>query len=462
MPRWNALFSHRIVAGTLVGYYGQFVQLGVQLISLPVFTAHWGLAGYGTWLILFTIPSSLGLADFGLSAAGGNTMTAAATRGEFARARAIYGSLRLITLVTGAGIAGAVMLVLLVIRPHSLDFAAAATGGHAAQTAWLMLGYGFISLVNESPIAASRAVDAFAPTMAIHCTIILVEAICALTTAILGYGPTSVAWAYFLARLAGSVALNLYVISRAGWMRHVPWRLDRAELRELFAPAMAALVLPGANAVTIQGAVIVIGAIGGPAAVPAFTAVRTLSRTALQFAFRLNFASMPRFTVLAASDDRAGMERLVLLNLVFTAALVVPAAIGILALGQMFIAIWTHGLVHPSFVLLALMVAAMLLNAGWVPLSNLIMSINHHAGFAYFFLVSGALAIGLGGLLVQRIGIVGMAGALVLQEAAMVSCVWRLGYRLRVIPKGVVAAAWRYGTALPGQWRQEPGTGNTL
>jgi O-antigen/teichoic acid export membrane protein len=445
--------SHRIVAGTLVGYYGQFIQLGVQLISLPVFTAHWGLAGYGTWLILFTIPSSLGLADLGLSSAGGNTMTTAATRGEFARARAIYASLRLITLATGAVIAGAVALVLLVIRPHSLDFAAAATHGRAAETAWLLLGYGFLSLVGASPIAASRAVDAYASTIAIQQTTILAEAICGMATAIFGYGPTAVAWAYLLARLVGTLALNLHVISRASWLRRVPWRLDRAELRELFAPAMAALVLPGANALTIQGAVVVIGAVSGPAAVPAFTAVRTLSRTALQFAFRLNFASMPRYTVLAATDDRAGMDRLVLLNLVTTALLVVPAAALILALGRPFIAIWTHHLVHPSFLLLALMVAAMLLDAAWVPLSNLIMAINHHAGFSYFFLASGALAIGIGALLQQRIGTIGMVGALVLQEAAMVHCVWRLGYRVGVIPRGVIAASWDYGRELLGQLR---------
>ena len=418
MPRWSALISHRLVAGTLVGYYGQFVQLGVQLISLPVFTAHWGLAGYGTWLILFTIPSSLGLADLGLSSAGGNTMTTAATRGEFARARAIYASLRLITLLTGAAIAGAVMVVLLVVRPHALDFAQGATGGRAAETAWLLLGYGFLSLVKASPIAASRAVDAYASTIGITQSIVLAEAVCAMATAMLGYGPTAVAWAYFLARLAGTLVLHRYVVSRADWLRRVPWQLDRAELRELFAPAMAALVLPVANAVTIQGAVVVIGAISGPAAVPAFTAVRTLSRTALQFAFRLNFATMPRYTVLAASDDRAGMDRLVLLNLVTTALLVIPAAVVILALGQPFIAIWTHRLVHPSFPLLALMVAAMLLNAAWVPLSNLIMSINHHAGFSYFFLVSGALAIGIGALLQARIGTIGMVCALVLQEAA--------------------------------------------
>lgn len=453
MPRWNALFSHRIVAGTLVGYYGQLIQLGVQLLSLPVFTARWGLAGYGTWLLLFTIPSSLGLADLGLSSAGGNTMTAAAARGEFARARAIYASLRLITLVTGAVIAGGTVLVMLVIRPHSLDFAQAATGGHATQTAYLLLGYGFLSLVNASPIAASRAVDAYASTIALYQTVILVEAVCAIIMALLGHGLVAVAGAYFLARLVGTVALNLYVISRASWLQKVPWRLDRAELRELFAPAMAALVLPGANAITIQGAVVVIGTISGPAAVPAFTAVRTLSRTALQFAFRLNFASMPRYTVLAARGDRHGMDRLVMLNIVTTAVMVVPAALGMLLLGQFFIAIWTHGLVHPSFLLLALMVTVMLLNAAWMPLSNLIMSVNHHAGFSYFFLCSGAVAIGVGALLQQRIGMVGMVGALVLQEAAMVNCVWRLGTRVGVIPRGVVGASWHYAGTLLRQLR---------
>jgi O-antigen/teichoic acid export membrane protein len=450
MPRISALFSHRIVAGTLAGYYGQFIQLAIQLLSLPILTAHWGLAGYGTWLILFTIPASLGLADLGLSAAGGNTMAAAATRGEIPRARAIYASLRVITLTTGVVIAGAVLVVLFVIRPRSLDFAQAVTGGRAHETVCLLLGYGFLSLINACPIAASRSIDAFASTIAIDQSIVLVEATCALTTALLGFGPADVARAYFLARLGGSIVLNLYVISRAEWLQHVPWKLDFAELRQLFGPAMAAMILPGAYAITVQGAVVAIGAVSGPAAVPVFTAVRTLSRTALQFAFRVNFATMPRYTVLAASHDRAGMDRLVMLNLVVTALLVVPAAVVILALGIPFIAIWTHHVVHPSFLLLALMVAAMLLNAAWVPLSNLILSVNHHGGFTYFFLLSAALTIGLGTVLQHRLGTIGMVAALVLQEAAMVGWVWRLGRRIGVIPRGAIAAAWTYGQYLLG------------
>jgi O-antigen/teichoic acid export membrane protein len=230
-------------------------------------------------------------------------------------------------------------------------------------------------------------------------------------------------------------------------------------LRALLAPAMAALVLPGAYAVTVQGTVVVIGAISGPAAVPAFTAVRTLSRTALQFAFRLNFASMTRYAQLSATDDHDAKERLVLLNLVATALMVVPAAVVMLALGQPIIAIWTHGLVHPSFLLLALMVAAMLLNAAWVPLSNLIMSINHHAGFTYFFLIAAVLAVAIGALLQQRIGTIGMVAALVLQEAAMIVCVWRLGYRLGVVPRHATTAAWHYGLELAGRLRGQEKVG---
>ena len=459
VARLRPLFAHRIIAGTLAGYYGQFIQLAVQLVALPVFTAHWGLAGYGTWLILFTIPSSLALADLGLSAAGGSTMTAAAARGEFARARAIYASLRLITLTTGALIIGGIALVLLVIRPHSLDFAAAATHGHAVETAWLLLGYGFLALINASPIAASLAADAYASTITIQQSIVLLEAICALAAAIFGAGPTGVAWAYFLARLAGTLALNLYVFTRAAWLQHVPWRIYPHELRKLIAPALAALVLPGAYTLIIQGAVVVIGWVSGPATVPAFTAVRTLSRTGLQFAFRLNFASMTRYTRLYAMQDRDAMDRLVLLNLIGTALFVVPAAVGILLLGQPIIAIWTHGLVHPSLLLLALMAAAMLLDAAWVPLSNLIMAINRHAGFTYFFVISAALAIGLGALLQRRWGINGMAGALVLQEAAMVVCVWRLAARIGVLPQGVGPAAWRYGAELLRRLRANYGMG---
>jgi hypothetical protein len=44
MPRWNALFSHRIPTGALAGYCGQFVKLRVQPVSLLVFTAHRGRA----------------------------------------------------------------------------------------------------------------------------------------------------------------------------------------------------------------------------------------------------------------------------------------------------------------------------------------------------------------------------------------------------------------------------------
>lgn len=96
---------------------------------------------------------------------------------------------------------------------------------------------------------------------------------------------------------------------------------------------------------------VAIGAVGGPAAVPAFSVVRTLSRTELQFVFPFNVASMPRYTVFVAQENRERASQLVLLNLGVAAFMVIPAALGLLLLGQPFVELWTGGLVVLSWLI---------------------------------------------------------------------------------------------------------------
>jgi O-antigen/teichoic acid export membrane protein len=439
---WKSLTSTRLAQGTFVGIYGQFIQLAVQLVSVPVMSTHWGLEGYGVWLILFTVPSMLAMADLGLTTAGANSMIAAIARGETVLAARIYSASRWATFATGGLIVGLIALFVTVIHPGALDFAQTATHGRAIETAAMLLVYGLLAVQNGISLAAFRAADAFASSGMLFQTIILAEAACAIAVAFAGGGLEDVALAYMLTRAAGTVMLTLSLRRTAPWLRDADWGLHMPELRKLFAPATAALVLPVAYAVTLQGAVMAIGAIGGPAAVPAFTTVRTLSRTTLQFAFRLNTASMPRYTVVAAHQDRPRMAQLVLINLLVPAGLLIPAAIGMLIFGLPFIRIWTGGIVHPSFGLLALMVGGMLLNGAWVPISNLIMAVNRHGSFTYFFLAASLACVGLGAALAQTSGALGMAWALLLLEILMVVWVWRLALQLDIVERHALTAAW--------------------
>ena len=49
----------RLAQGTAVGFYGLAMQLVVQLLSVPVLTHSWGLAGYGAWVLLYSVPALL-------------------------------------------------------------------------------------------------------------------------------------------------------------------------------------------------------------------------------------------------------------------------------------------------------------------------------------------------------------------------------------------------------------------
>ena len=77
------------------------------------------------------------------------------------------------------------------------------------------------------------------------------------------------------------------------------------------------------------------------------------------------------------------------------------AALGLQLLGQPFAHLWTEELVEPSSALLAVMVAA---DAVWGPLSNLLLAVNRHTGFSYYFLHALVVSVAAGALLVGQMG----------------------------------------------------------
>ncbi|MFM5895061.1 MAG: lipopolysaccharide biosynthesis protein [Novosphingobium sp.] len=425
----------RLAQGTAAGIFGLGIQLAIQLVSVPVLTRSWGLAGYGVWVLLYSVPALLAMADLGLTSAGTSAMTRAVAQGDQARAARIMMALRVITLATGLVLLGAASLVVLLVFPHALDFGAVLPRDEARLTALSLALYGFLALFNGVTIAGFVSTDAFAKGGFLYQTVIMIEALAALAVAASGGTQAEVALAFLVMRLIGTAVQSLALRRHAPWLRSADWRIDRDEVRTLIRPALAALVLPGAQAIGIQGSVMAIGAFGGPAAIPAFSVVRTLSRTALQFAFRFNIAAMPRYNVYVSHHDEARANQLLVLNLGVMAVLVIPAALGLLLLGRPFIQLWTGGMVVPGMALLAVMVATMLADAVWGPLSNLILAINRHASFTYFFLAASVVCVAVGALLVKPYGAIGMAWALFALEVIMIVQVWLAARRLGMVSR---------------------------
>ncbi|HBC3953548.1 hypothetical protein P3588_14480 [Vibrio parahaemolyticus] len=57
---------NRIIKGMLSSYYGQVVTILFQLLSVPVFLNYWGEEKYSEWIVIYTIPSIIGMMELGI------------------------------------------------------------------------------------------------------------------------------------------------------------------------------------------------------------------------------------------------------------------------------------------------------------------------------------------------------------------------------------------------------------
>lgn len=421
----------------------QVAQAFAQLALVPVFVTHWGVTVYGAWLLLFTLPAYVVMADLGFGSAAGNDMTASVARGEHGAATAVYQALRLVGLVSGTVVVTAFALLAYVVAPHLLDGVGRALAADARTIALALALYGVVGLQTTVVGAGYRATRGYALGGYIVGASLVIEAAGALALVSLGVGPRGVALWYLAVRTIAMAVLSLVLARRAPWLVTLRWQSSMRVLHRLIRPAAAVMVLPGALAASIQGTVLVIGAVLGSAAVPTFTAVRTLSRVAVQAILIVNHALMPSMTAARAVDDTARVARYAATSFLVSLALAVPGAVLLLVAGQWFVGAWTHGMLHPDLRLLAIMAAIMVLNAVWAPAANLILSINRHEGYSWYYLLMSFAGLAMAVPLTRSLGVAGAALSLLLVELAMVVRVAGLSRRLALFDHRAIAPLLR-------------------
>jgi O-antigen/teichoic acid export membrane protein len=436
------LRNSRVVRGVSANVYSQLVQTALQLLSVPILATHWGLETYGAWLLIFTIPAYLAFADFGFAAAAGNDMTHSIARGDRAVAIETFQAVRTavaVACLTALGICAAILYSLPDAR---FAFVAGISHTHARQAILLLAAYGLLSIQNSVSMAAFRSIGLYATGTYLQNTIHLAENLVALGVVILGGDIEAAAKTYVICSLIGVVVRMLVLRVRAHWLTHFSWRAPLPEIRRLTPPALAVIALPMAHALSLQGTVVVVGMAAGPAAVPAFTAVRTLSRLGVQLTMVVSHAVLPEFTMAVASVDHARRARLAFLSLAASAAILTPMFFVIVGAGPLILKLWTHGAIHAPFALIVVMASTMVVNGSWSPISNLIFALNRHSQYSYYYLAAAVTSVLLSYPLVRLFGSPGAAISLLLLDCVMFIRVWRGAVRLEVFyPNEVYGAA---------------------
>lgn len=409
----------RVTVGVAANVYDKLVIAGVQLLVVPVLAVHWGVEGYGAWVILAAVPSFLSVSDLGFATAAGNQMTMLAARGMHADTVRVFQSAWAVILTSSLlAVLGALLIVWSIPSVAWPSFSSM-TPDSSRLTLSLLITYAVVSLQGSIFMAGFRCAGLFALGAFWSANTILFENVCMVVVVILGYGPEYAAATLVAARIFALLVQNLLLRINVPWLKIGFEKADRAEALGLLKPALAVLAVPLGQAAFLQGSTLALGAALSSMAVPVFTATRTFSRIGIQLTQLLTHAIMPEFSAAVARKDRRSEFLIVLLTVSVALAVALPFAIVLILFGPQLIALWTRQLIIPGRELVALMALTVVLGGFWSPLSNLILAINRHAGFALPFLFLSAATIPMTFVCSRLIGPAGAALSVVVLDFIM-------------------------------------------
>lgn len=422
----------RIWAALGAGAFSQVISLVIQLGSLPLFLMQWDPSRYGVWLMLSAIPAYLSMADVGLVTTAGNRMTMALARQQAAAADNIFQTAQLFmagVIVSLMAVAAAVLFGAGLDMPREQTWAL-----------WWLTVAVLLALAGGLAEAVFRSTHRYAQGTSWANVIRLFEWIASLCGLWLTDGFVGVALGMAVARFLGLILL----VWRCDARQHgLSWGISRAscqELREMIKPAVSFMAFPLANALTFQGATLLVGWLLGPASVTAFNAARTVSRVAVQCTAIPAHALWAEFSRLSADTDLSALHQLyrrgwrsgVFLSVMLSAALYF--------VGPWLYQWWTARQLSFDADLMLVLLLYAAVAGGWHVPRVLLMSTNQHSGLALWQLLSSSLMLLLAWWGVSHGGLVAMAWSMLLMEALLAGvCVMQVKLRFQQDPvNGVV------------------------
>ncbi len=424
--------KQRLIAGFGAGTFGRLSNMLIQIVGVPIFLLHWGTSLFGEWLLLNTIPAYFALSDIGFGSVAGNEMTMLVAAGKKDEALSVFQSVWILTTAMSSAV-GLLLLAGIWIIPLDRWIHVRILTTPEVRLIVLLLGLSVLASMQETLFqGAFRCVGKF-PFGTFAKSLLSLGSFTASTIAVVfGARPTQVALVYLIANAIGTFILWMLLKRNIPWIefgiQHASW----AVIRRLASPAISFMSFPIGNAVTLQGILVVIGAVIGPAAVVIFSTARTIARSANQVMQLINTAVWPEISAAFGTHNLRLARKLHTTACQISILLCLSVAIFAALFGNYFWKAWTVGKVATDPILLDIMLLQLLISAFWYTSSVIHMSTNKHQGLAKVTLATACLSLLLAWLLMRipSIGLRGAAAAMVVSDALNTAYVVKKSLRL--------------------------------
>jgi len=394
----------RLSAGLAAQAYNQAITIGFQLISVPLLLTFWGVERYGVWLLISAIPFYLALADLGFAQVGASDMTMRVAREDRAGAVATYHTIFAMNCVLG--LIGCGAMVAFALSPLGAALVGEAHGGPDAQWALVFLAIHVLFSLLQGVIGAGlRSVGQFAHMIAFFATARLLDGILLLTTAGAGGGLLDAALAMIAGRIVITTAILVFLHHSHPWLRLGFGKASRAVIREMLSPSLYYTGYMLGNLISIQGAIVVIGAVLGPAAVAVAGTTRTLARIGVNGAILLNQIMAPEYSVRFGLAHKQRVDRLFAFHIAAVAAVALAYVVFMLLFGAQIYGWWTKSATGAQDTLLLLLVLASAGDMIWTTLQAPAISANKLRLASTAYLVASAIGLAVLFLYAKEVGV---------------------------------------------------------
>ncbi|HEY3320743.1 MAG TPA: hypothetical protein VGP72_09790 [Planctomycetota bacterium] len=415
----NKDVQSRLLRGLSANAMLPLVTAIIQLCSVPVFLKYWGVTLYGEWLVLSAVPAYLTMCDLGFCNGSANEMTIQVASGDKDRALETFQSTWL--MITALSfMLGLISFLLIEFLPITHWFHIGSLS--RKEMGWVLILLTVYVLLDQQMqllAAGFRCEMHYAFSSILFNVIRLAEFLAVCAVVMHGAGPVQAAFTLLVSRSIGAVVLRLALRSRSPWLVY-GWRHFRIDvLKAMLAPAFGFLCMPLGHAVSLQGMLMVIGALCGPAGVVIFSTSRTLTRWGFQMTNMIFLSFSPEMSRAWGIRDRSLARKL---HAKCVAAAVGVTSVVLLALaifGKWALAVWTQDKVEfvaPMFMALLLSVLA---SSVWYSSAVVPMASNRHQKLGIVYLSLMLLSLVLAFALISIWEVTGAACAVLVGDCVM-------------------------------------------
>jgi O-antigen/teichoic acid export membrane protein len=432
--------NSRLLKSSTANAFGLAVRIAQQLLIVPVLLTSWSVELYGEWLLISAIPVFIGLSDFGFIAAGSNELARRASQEGEQSAKRFYNAYTVLFQRWSILIA-LILFALSYVVPFVEIMGLQLLGQLEAGFIFFVLSIAALISQNSLTLLAGLR------TKGLYHIGLIIRAVVALTQLILivimvnlfDAPPFHIALCMVFTSIFAYM-LEWVVLRRAGLCQqtnlfNIRLKLQEPMSRYLFM-GMEMMLMPLAQALVLQGTIIIVGKLLGAVAVVMFSTHRTLARLSASILQLFSNPLRAEVGMLQSPEDRPALTAILQLLSRITVWMSLFFTFVLILVGSWIFEFWTNGNVKFNPTLLAILLAGVVAESLWRVSTAIRLGTNRHRPVAWGYLLASLLGISFMIFLANSYGLIGVAASVAFIDIAMsIIAIWTLREMISVSRK---------------------------